>query len=62
MNEMSLRHDLPEMIAQKLPQKGKRGRIDDVGLRERPQYEQIVRYFEYGQGKVVFPDRLAKLV
>ncbi len=59
---MSLRHNIPEMIAEKLPQKGKRGRIDDAGLRKRPQMEQIVSYLESGQEHIAFPDRLAKLV
>ena len=59
---MSLRQNIPEMIAEKLPQKGKRGRIDDTGLRKRPQMEQIVSYLEGGQESVAFPDRLAKQI
>ena len=63
---MSLRHNIPEMtaevFAEKLPQKGKPGKIDDTGLRKRPQFEQIVNYLDYGQENVVFPDRMAKLI
>ncbi len=59
---MSLRRNIPEMIAEKLPQKGKRTRIDDTGLRKRPQMEEIVSYLESGQETVGFPDRLAKLI
>ena len=59
---MSLRHNIPEMIAEKLPRKGRRGRIDDKGLRKRPHFEQIVDYLNYGQESVVCPDRLAKLI
>ncbi len=59
---MPLRHNIPDMIAEKLPQKGKRGRIGGTGLHKRPQFEQIVNYLEYGHDSIVFPDRLAKLV
>jgi hypothetical protein len=57
---MSLRHNVPEMIAENLP--GKRVRIDDTGLRKRPQMEQIVNYLESGQERVNFPDREAKFI
>ena len=58
---MSLRHSIPEMIAEKLPRKGA-ARIDTTGLRKRVQFEQILNYLTYGQENVVFPDREAKLV
>ena len=41
---MSRRRNVPEMIADKLP--GKQVRIDDTGLRKRPQMEQIVDYID----------------
>ena len=59
---MSLRRNIPEMIAEKMPQKGNGGRIDDTGLRKRPQFEQIINYLECGQEHVVYPDRQAKLI
>ena len=58
---MSLRHSIPEMIAEKLPRKGA-ARIDTTGLQKRPQFEQILNYLTYGQENIVFPDREAKLV
>ena len=59
---MSLKRNVPEMIAQKLPQKGKQTGIDTTGLRKRPQFEQIVDYLAYGQENIVYPDREAKLI
>ncbi len=59
---MSIIHNVPEMIAEKLPQKGKRGRIDDTGLQKRPQLEQITNYLNYGQEDITYPDRQAKLI
>ena len=61
-NKMSIIHNIPEMIAEKLPQKGKIGRIDDTGLRKRPQLEQIMNYLNYGQENITYPDRQAKLI
>ena len=58
---MSLRNNVSDMIAERLLKKGNR-RIDDTGLRKRPQMEQIVSYLESGQERVVYPDRLAKLI
>ena len=61
---MSLRHNIPEMIAEKLPARGNRIKqgIDHTGLRKRPQMEQIVDYLENGQERVKFPDREAKFI
>ena len=59
---MSIKHKVLEMIAEKLPPKGNRGRIDDTGLRERPQLEQIMNYLNYGQENITYPDRQAKLI
>ena len=59
---MSLGHNVTSIIAERLPEKGKRGRTDDTGLRKRPQFEQIANYFNYGQETVAFPDRLAKRI
>ena len=53
---------MTKMIAENLSQKSKRNRIDDTGLRKRPQMEEIVSYLESGQEHVQFPDRLAKLI
>ncbi len=58
---MSLRHSIPEMIAEKLPRKST-ARIDTTGLRKRVQFEQILNYLTYGQENIVYPDREAKLV
>ena len=57
---MSLKRNVPEMIADRLP--GKQVRIDDTGLRKRPQMEQIVNYLASGQERVNFPDREAKFI
>jgi hypothetical protein len=55
---MSLRQN----IAENLPAKSKRTRIDDTGLRKRPQMEQIVNYLENGQERVKYPNRQAKFI
>ncbi len=61
---MSLKHQVNEMIAGKLPAKGNRHKngIVTLGLRQRPQVEQIVDYLHFGQEKAQFPDREAKLI
>jgi hypothetical protein len=50
---MSLKHEVNEMIAGKLPSKGNRLKNGIVasGLRQRPQMEQIVKYLNFGQEK-----------
>ena len=50
---MSLKHEVNEMIAGKLPAKGNRLKngIVTSGLRKRPQMEQIVDYLNFGQEK-----------
>ncbi len=58
---MSLMHNTPDKIAEKLPEKGKRGR-NDTGLRKCPQFEQIANYPNCGQETVAYPDRMAKLI
>jgi hypothetical protein len=61
---MSLKRNVDEIIAVKLPVKAsKRNQaIVESGLRARPQMEQIVNYLEYGQEKVNFPDRQATFI
>ena len=56
---MSLRRNTSEMVAEKLPQKGK---TNSAGLRKRPQFQQIVNYSSYGQETVMYPDRQATLL
>ncbi len=63
---MSLKHEVNEMIAGKLPSGGNRIKNGSVtsGLRQRPQMEQIVKYLNFwlnfGQEKIKVPDREAK--
>ncbi len=61
---MSLKREVNEIIAEKLPAKGDQlnSGIAASGLRERPQVEQIVDYLNFGQEKVQFPDREARLI
>ena len=61
---MSLKREVNEMIAEKLPAKGNRLKngISATGLHKRPQMEQIVNYLNFGQETVRFPDREAKLI
>ena len=61
---MSLKHEVNEMIAGKLPSKGTRLKNGIVasGLRQRPQMEQIVDYLNFGQEKMKVPDREAKQI
>ena len=61
---MSLKHEVNEMIAEKIPGKGNqlKNGIVASGLRKRPQMEQVVDYLNFGQEKAQFPDREAKLI
>ena len=61
---MSLKREVNEMIAEKMPAKGNQFKNGIVapGLRKRPQMEQIADYFIFGQEKAQFPDREAKLI
>ena len=61
---MSLKHEVNEMIAGKLPSKGNRLKngIVTSGLRQRPQMEQIVNYLNFGQEKMKVLDREAKQI
>ena len=61
---MSLKHEVNEMIAGKLPAKGNRLKNGIVasGLRQRPQMEQIVDYLNFGQEKMQIPNREAKQI
>ena len=60
---MSLKHEVNEMIAQKLPAKGNRLKngINATGLHKRPHMEHIFDYLNFGQETVRFPDREANL-
>ena len=61
---MSLKHEVNQTIAQKLPAKGNRLKsgTNAAGLHKRPQIEQIANYLNFGQETVRFPDREAKLI